>query len=125
MKLPYQKVKRVKSKSKSALKRLADKLFSEQVRGIGFCQFEFAFPKVKCSQTLQCMHIIGRANHRLRWDRKNAVCGCSGHHMYFTSHPSEFYILIPEMFPTAWNYLLEHRNEMWDKDIQKVLDNLL
>lgn len=67
MKLKFAKVKRVKSKSKSALKRQADKLFSERVRSRGYCQLK-GLDKIKCTDSQQCMHIIGRANHRLRWD---------------------------------------------------------
>jgi hypothetical protein len=121
----FPKIKKVKSKSKSALKRQADKMFSLKVRSIGWCQFQTIAPQIKCSQNLQCMHIIGRANHQLRWDFRNAMCGCSGHHMYFTCHPAEFYILIAEKFPKIWKYLVENRNKIWDKDIEKVIIRLI
>lgn len=113
----------MKKPSKSTLKRKADKIFSEKIRSKGYCELA-GKDKVKCGGGLQTMHIIGRANFNLRWDEINALCGCAGHHVYYTNHPTDFAIVISEQFPDRFEYLKEHRNEMWDKDIEKVLEEL-
>ena len=116
-KIKFPKVKKIK---KSTLKNKADKMFSNYIRSVGVCQIAYK-DKIKCTNTLQCMHIIGRANHNLRWDTWNALCGCSGHHMYYTSHPWEWTELIKTYWPDRYKYLNEHRNEVWDKDIEAVI----
>ena len=110
--------------SRATLKRKCDKLFSEKVRAVGMCELK-GLDKVECSDTLQTMHIIGRSNFNLRWDSMNALCGCSGHHMYYTSHPTEFAMLVAEVWPEQWAYLLEHKNEIWDKDLDRVYEELV
>ena len=119
-KIGFPKVKKVK---KSTLKNKVDKLFSLKIRSQGYCTFK-GYNGIKCSDTLQCMHVIGRANHRLRWDERNAFCGCSAHHIYYTHHPLEFYETVSNGWPDIWRYLMKHKNEMWDKNIEKVLENL-
>jgi hypothetical protein len=109
--------------SKASKKRKADKIFSEKIRAVGMCELA-GLDNIKCSEQLQTMHIVGRANHNLRWDSLNAICGCSGHHIYYTAHPTEFAMLFAEHWPDQWAYLQEHRNEIWDKDIDRVLEEL-
>jgi hypothetical protein len=98
-------------------------MFSEKVRAVGECELA-NLDNVRCGGGLQCMHIIGRANFNLRWDSMNALCGCAGHHSYYTNHPFEFYELVKNTWPDQYAYLLEHKNEIWDKDYDKVEQEL-
>ena len=82
-------LKKPKKANKSKLKRKLDTLFSLHVRSHGRCELQ-GLDKIKCSQVLQCMHIVGRANYRLRWDNNNVLCGCSGHHVFYGFHPLDF-----------------------------------
>jgi hypothetical protein len=41
------------------------------------------------SNRLQCMHIVSRGAHRIRWDDDNGLTGCSRCHRYLTWHPAE------------------------------------
>lgn len=70
--------------------RLADRLFSEKIRGIGFCEVASWLPSVKCAGYLQTMHVISRRYHAIRWDRTNALAGCAAHHKFYTEHPLEW-----------------------------------
>lgn len=106
MKLP--KPKKVK---KTTLKNKLDKLFSLHVRSHGRCEL-YGIGNIKCSQVLQTMHIVGRANLRLRWDDNNVLCGCSGHHTWYSFHPKEFWEMVEEYFPSKYEYVMKHRNEI-------------
>jgi|WetSurMetagenome_2_1015567.scaffolds.fasta_scaffold569914_2 hypothetical protein len=119
-KIKFPKIKKI---NKKALKRKADKLFADIVKVEGKCKLK-GLDKVTCTDSIQCMHIIGRANHNLRWDTLNGLAGCSGHHMYYTQHPWEWTELIKAKFPERYEYLNEHRNEIWDGDIENVLELL-
>ena len=113
-----------KTKNKFKLNKLkADKLFSLLIRRFGRCQLQ-GLDKITCNGNLQCMHIITRGNFKLRWDTANALCGCAGHHIYYTHHAWEWQELIREQFPDRYEYLNGIRNEMWDRDIQSVLQGL-
>lgn len=118
--MKFPKPKKIK---KSTLKNKADKLFSLKIREIGVCLLS-GVDNVKCGGVLQCAHIIGRSNHALRWNLNNAICICAGHHSYYTNHPFYWNILIENEFPNKYRYVMEHRNDIWDKDIEKVLENL-
>ena len=109
--------------TRKSLKAKCDKLFSEKIRKQGWCTFD-GVDDVKCGGSLQCAHIIGRANFRLRWDERNAFCLCAGHHTYYTNHPWEWHEIIADNWPSIYKYVNEHRNEIWDKDYEKVLSNL-
>ena len=104
-------------------KNKADRLFSLKVRKIGYCQLLFQ-DKISCSQVLQCAHIIGRANKRLRWDEQNALCICSGHHVWYTHEPEAWRIIIKKEFPDKWEYVSKHRTEIWKGTIEEVLAKL-
>lgn len=70
-------------------KAKADKLFSEVIRSVGYCEAG-GFNDIKCSPQLQCMHIISRKYSATRCDIRNAYSGCAAHHRFFTDHPREF-----------------------------------
>ena len=110
-------------KSKKKLKALADKLFSKKVRSRGKCQLK-GLDLINCSGQLQTMHILGRANHRLRWEEFNAICGCSGHHFFYTNQPFLFFELVKAQFSGKYRLINKHRNAIWDKDIEKILEGL-
>lgn len=112
-----QKKKKVK---RTTLKAKADKLFRDIVRSRGECQLR-GLDHVACDDELQTMHIVGRGNYRLRWEEENALCGCSGHHFYYTNNPYFWGILIQEKFPEKHAFIMQHKNEYWDKDYEKVL----
>lgn len=76
-------------KSYKGLKARADKLFSEVIRSVGYCEATF-YNDVSCSQQLQCMHINSRRFNSTRCDTRNAFSGCAAHHRFFTDHPREF-----------------------------------
>ena len=111
------KKKKVK---RTSLKAKADKLFRDIVRSRGVCELK-GLDHVACDNQLQTMHIVGRANYRLRWGGENALCGCSGHHFYYTNNPYFWGILIQEKFPEKHAFIMQHKNEYWDKDYEKVL----
>lgn len=76
-------MKRKKGK-KTKDKELADELFAKLVRSAGKCR--------KCGKTynLQCAHVISRGYMGTRYDFKNAICLCSGCHVWFTHHELEW-----------------------------------
>ncbi|MEK6883622.1 MAG: hypothetical protein AABY22_28600 [Nanoarchaeota archaeon] len=113
----------MKKISRKRLKFKADKLFSEKVRSRSRCELR-GLDHIECSGQLQCMHIVGRANHRLRWEEDNALCGCSGHHFWYTNNPFFFFELIKKEFPAKYKFINEHKNEMWDKDIEGIVERL-
>jgi len=119
-KLKFSKPKKVK---RSTLRNKADKLWSLRIREVGVCMLSDS-DEVSCGGVLQAAHIIGRSNHALRWNLQNGLCICAGHHRYYTSHPFYWNILIENKFPNKYKYLFEHRNEIWDKDILKVIKEL-
>lgn len=67
----------------------ADKLFSEVIRSVGYCEAS-GFNQINCSQQLQCMHIVSRKYNATRCDTRNAFSGCAAHHRFYTDHPREF-----------------------------------
>lgn len=108
--------------SRKGAKRQADTLFSKIVRARGYCQA--SGDGLACSQTLQCAHLEGRANHRLRWDEQNALSLCGGHHFHYTHFPILWTMFLQERFPEQLAYVMAHRNEMWDRDLDGVMARL-
>lgn len=76
-------------KRMSATKR-ADAAFSKLIRSRGICELAPMRPETKCSGALQCCHIISRRYRAIRWDERNALAGCQGHHTFFTHRPLEW-----------------------------------
>lgn len=71
--------------TKTSIKKKLDKLFSEKVRRIGFCQH------CGSNNNLQCAHIFSRRNLSIRWDDENAVCLCYRCHIHWShKEPIQF-----------------------------------
>ena len=75
--------------SKTTLRNKADKLWSQRIREIGYCE--------KCGKTglLNAHHIFGRGNFGTRYDLQNGVCLCPDCHKFnrqYSAHeaPMEF-----------------------------------
>ncbi len=120
MKLKYSKPKKVK---RSTLKNKADKLFSQIVRSWGKCELA-GLDKIKCSNVLQTMHIETRGVLAIRWNLMNALCGCSGHHVYYTNNPRAFNELVAKHFPLKAKFVEEHCNDHMTEDLEDVIRRL-
>lgn len=118
--MKFEKPKKI---NRSALKKKADIMFSHIIREAGVCQLA-GLDKVRCGGNLQCMHILGRSNYVLRWDTVNALCGCAGHHTYYTMHPWEWNELIKAKFKDRYEYINQYRNDIWDKNYNRVIAEL-
>jgi hypothetical protein len=108
---------------RSKLTKELDKVTSKIVRKHGRCQLA-GLDDIHCGGHLQTMHIIGRANRRLRWDFMNLLCGCQGHHVYYTHHPWEFHEFIERHFPERHSYINEHRNSIKKWTLQELRDTI-
>lgn len=110
-----------KKVSRSYLKKKADALFSKKIRAKGKCELA-GLDHIECSSDLQCAHIFGRSNMRLRFDEKNVMCICSGHHRWYTSHPYEWFNLVGSIDKKRFDYLLEHKEEKVKLDYYEVIE---
>jgi len=79
-----------KLKTYKGLKAKADKLYSEVIRSVGYCE--------SCNGThyLQTAHINSRRFNATRCDTRNAYCLCAKCHRFYTDHPREFSKFITE-----------------------------
>jgi hypothetical protein len=78
-------------KKRMSYTRKADALFSAAVRSRQRCEIaEWGLAGPPCSGALQCCHIISRRYRAIRWDERNALCGCQAHHTYYTHRPLEW-----------------------------------
>jgi hypothetical protein len=91
--------------------KLADKYFSLLIRLRGYCAAK-GLDSIQCGGSLQCAHVVTRANKRLRYDERAALCLCAGHHRYYTTHADEWYWdFLPKYFAGQFHYVQRHRNE--------------
>lgn len=90
-----------------------DRVFSLYIRkrDKGRC-WAANWPKPRCSQDMQCNHKIGRANYRLRWDERNAVCGCSAHNLWAHFNQSEWNTQWRALWPKDVEYLDRARKQL-------------
>ncbi len=110
--------------TKKALKGKADKLFSELIRRKGYCELK-GLDNITCAGSLQTMHIKSRGNLNLRYDEKNALCGCSGHHIFYTNNPFQFFELIRTKFPERYEYLNERKGKLATNfDYEEIIEKL-
>lgn len=114
------KLAKPKKINKTRLKRKADSLFSLKVRSIGYCQAEGKM-KGKCGGSLQCCHIQGRANYRLRWDEHNVLSMCAGHHRLSHTYPLDFVEMVMTYYPEKWAYVMKHKNETVKTDYSALI----
>ena len=96
-----------KPPSKTTLRNKADKLWSQRIREIGYCE--------KCGKTglLNAHHVFGKGNYSTRYELENGCCLCVGCHKFsikFSAHetPMEF---------TKW--ILSKRGEDWYNRLKK------
>ena len=106
----YQAIPKKKKVKKTTLRNKADKLFSLYIRKIGICQLS-GKDNIRCGGNLQCMHITTRGTTALRYDPLNALCGCAGHHVYYTHHPDDWTDFMKKNYPAQWNYVQSHKTD--------------
>lgn len=112
----------MRKRTKKSIKKNCDKLFSQSVRSVGYCELA-GLDHIQCNGVLQCMHIRSRSNHRLRWNFTNALCGCQAHHYYYTHHNDEWKDLIEDHFPKRNIYLKEENKKgSIDRSLSDYLD---
>lgn len=109
--------------TKSKLKIQCDILFSKIVRSRGVCQLR-GKDLTPCLGPLECCHIIGRGNLKLRYDPKNALSCCRQHHSFYTNHPALWYAIIETHFPENNKYLMDNRNTFEKPRYQDILERL-
>ncbi len=120
------KLTKPKKFNKTAAKNKLDRLFSLKIRSIGICQLQ-GVDHIRCSNVLQCAHVIGRANLFLRWDERNALSLCSGHHCWYTYNPEAWRKLMARLCPLEYQWLLDNRqnkitfNEVYYREKLKAL----
>lgn len=110
------------SKSISYYKRKCDNIFSLYIRRVGKCEWCGSI-----NGQLQCAHVVGRANHALRWDPMNAVCLDARCHRFAHDNPLEFAKWFQETFPNRYLYLCDNRNRIVKRklvDYQELLEVL-
>jgi len=101
----------------------ADDLFRILVKADGVCEW-----CGKSTGQLHCHHVIGRTNKRLRWDMRNGVCLCAGCHKMNAGNahddPIAFLLWFKETRYDDYEYVCRVKNELWDRDYDKVLKYL-
>jgi hypothetical protein len=55
----------------------------------------------------------------------NAVCLCAGHHVWYTNNPNAWDKIVKKVFPKKFKFVEKHQSDIWDKNIEKVYDDLL
>jgi hypothetical protein len=95
-----------KASSKSAQRKACDVAFSLWVRSIGVC--EAAGEGNGCKGNLQCAHVLTRGYSTIRWDPRNALSLCAGHHIFYTHRPAEWRsFVIATLGEAHWDMLYE------------------
>lgn len=101
-------------KERKKLIKRCDDLFSKQVRTRGECE--------KCGQTvrLSCAHIISRTYMATRWDQDNALCLCSGCHLFWHKEPILASRWLEQKWPGRFDKLNLKRQAITKVDLQNV-----
>ena len=109
---------RISKKGVSYYRDKADELFSQYIRlRDGKC--------LKCGKTtsLQCSHIEGRRNMRLRFDPMNAITLCAGCHLFWShKEPRQFVAWLEKNFSKNIQYLDEHKNETEHRKLPEYIE---
>lgn len=109
--------------SKSQLKRRCDKLASAYYRREWpFCELQ-GKDTINCGGPLQWMHIVGRANLRLRYEPFNKLIGCAGHHVWYTHNPDAYREILRKWFPDRLAEAEAHRNEYVKIDYEAWIEH--
>lgn len=117
-------MKKPKKPSFHSLCAKADKLWREVV--IAY----YGDRCVICGSTqINIHHIVSRSNKATRWEYINGVPLCTGHHVFGKQsahqHPLWFRQEMVRLRGVEWEKeLIKKSNEIWDKNIEKVLENL-
>ena len=106
--------------SRKTLKAKADKLFSEYIRKRdGKC--------MRCDlfkNRLECNHIVGRRNLRLRYDANNAITLCTACHFWWHENPLKASDWFRNKWPERAKYLIDYKNEIEKPDYYVVIEKL-
>ena len=117
-------IKRVKVKKNPKRKTLMNKC-DDKWRAI-------IHTKVKCERCpnpgTDAHHVIGRKNFNLRWDIRNGCLLCASCHEFgkfsAKNDPLGFADWFMTSRPEDYFYLMQKKNELWDRDYHKVLEYL-
>lgn len=111
----------------SGIKRdAADKWFSDCVRERADWTCESCgkyYPEGR-RNGIECAHIVGRGNKRMRWEPLNAVCLCTSCHMHYTANPLQFtQFVIKQIGELGHDILLEKSQSFLKvtKDLKKEI----
>jgi hypothetical protein len=105
--------------------KYCDRLRSILVRAGGECQLK-GLDGRSCFGVLQDMHIVGRTDWELRYDwKRNGLCGCQGHHAFYTYGPQHVWIgLIQTYFPARAKFLFGHHAVKLKADYHSIAKKL-
>ena len=110
---------------KSDIKKL-DKLWSQIIRNRGKCEVCGKHPSG--NSYLNPHHIVGRRNYTLRWDIRNGVALCAGHHIFNreSAHQDSewFHDWLEENRKEDLEYLRKRRNLILKQTYEEVVDKL-
>lgn len=129
---PANKGKRTskRRKKRKAGMRACDIEFSRQVRALGRCEAAgwvdvATGHSLKCSEVLQCAHIVSRRYKATRWKHSNALCLCAAHHVYWTHRPLEWETFVLAKIGVAvYSYLKRFALEERTPDFHAILAEL-
>lgn len=111
-----------KKVSVSKLKSKCDKLASAYYRRLTpYCELA-GKDHITCSDQIQWMHIVTRANLRLRYEQYNQLVGCRGHHWFYTNNPLDWVRFLERHFPDRLAQCEAHRNEIGKPDYEALIE---
>jgi len=131
-KLPRCKIKRCNKIArhcgycKSHATKAADTKFSLAIRAEGQCYGQTSFwigPTFACAGPLHCAHLFSRRYRNVRWDVRNAVPLCAGHHKWFDTHPIEKDDMMLEYLEIEYADLHDKALEIgdWWESLEEIL----
>lgn len=96
-----------------------DILFADYIRSRGYCERCGAVAREGSGHGLQCAHVYSRKNMTLRWDPNNALCLCTGCHIYWMhKNPREFTHWFDLKYPERGRYLDENKNKITRRTLE-------
>lgn len=102
------------------LQKRADKLFSVYIK-----QRDSRCLRCSSQYRLECAHIVGRANKRLRYDPMGSVTLCNKCHIEWAHRePDQFKHWIETEFNDRWEYVERVRNEYEKPDYEEIIRKL-